>query len=263
MPVVGKTPAVWQAGLFMTFVLTAGQAWGQTVVVVDPDNACMSGALLHWTCIEGGVTQTFTADQQGFSWPTPECTRATVIASAFGYITDTLIVDRPRSESEEVRLTIQPLRVGLPSAEVEEQLDEPLSFMNSLEAGGMYRGIKSAVMSPEAQLAVNGEVQPRNVFAALPGANVWESDAAGLQLGIGVRGMSPNRSAHLSMRQNGHPIAADPLGYPESYYTPPMTMVEEVQWVSGASALQYGSLLGGMLNFVMRPAPFGRQGRPR
>ena len=259
MPVVGKTPAVWQAGLFMTFVLTAGQAWGQTVVVVDPDNACMSGALLHWTCIEGGVTQTFTADQQGFSWPTPECTRATVIASAFGYITDTLIVDRPRSESEEVRLTIQPLRVGLPSAEVEEQLDEPLSFMNSLEAGGMYRGIKSAVMSPEAQLAVNGEVQPRNVFAALPGANVWESDAAGLQLGIGVRGMSPNRSAHLSMRQNGHPIAADPLGYPESYYTPPMTMVEEVQWVSGASALQYGSQLGGMLNFVMRPAPFGKK----
>ena len=64
--------------------------------------------------------------------------------------------------------------------------------------------------------------------------------------------MSPNRSAHLSMRQNGHPIAADPLGYPEAYYTPPMPFVEEVQWVSGASALQYGSQLGGMLNFKLR-----------
>ena len=41
------------------------------------------------------------------------------------------------------------------------------------------------------------------------------------------------------MRQNGHPIAADPLGYPEAYYTPPMLFVEEAQWVSGASALQY------------------------
>ena len=58
--------------------------------------------------------------------------------------------------------------------------------MNALEAGGMYRGVKSAVLSPSSQLVVDGENQTRNVFAALPGANVWESDAAGLQLGLGA-----------------------------------------------------------------------------
>ena len=48
------------------------------------------------------------------------------------------------------------------------------------------------------------------------------------------------------------PIAADPLGYPEAYYTPPTRAVREVRMVSGAGALQYGSQLGGMLDFVLR-----------
>ena len=258
MHVVGKAFLVGRFTLFMTLIVAHVQAFGQKVIVVDPNDVGLSGVLLQWTCLDGGEAQTFTLDEQGFLWPTPECKKARAIASAFGYVTDTLVLERPSDTMAELRLPLEPLRVGLQSAEVVEQSDEPLSFMNSLEAGGMYRGIKSAVMSPSAQLAVAGEVQPRNLFAGLPGANVWESDAAGLQLGVGVRGMSPNRSAHLSMRQNGHPIAADPLGYPESYYTPPMTMVEEVQWVSGASVLQYGSQLGGMLNFVMRPVPLGK-----
>ena len=45
---------------------------------------------------------------------------------------------------------------------------------------------------------------------------------------------------------------ADPLGYPEAYYTPPTRAVREVRMVSGAGALQYGSQLGGMLDFVLR-----------
>ena len=252
--VAGKSTATRLVGLFAVLALAAAEAWGQTVVVVDPNNVPLSAATLNWKCVEGGVAQTVTLDQLGLFWPTPECQKATVVVAAFGFVTDTMLLERPHDEDSALQLMLQPLLVDLSSAVVEEQPDGALTFMNSLDAGGMYRGIKSAVMSPEVQLAVGGEVQPRNVFAALPGANVWESDAAGLQLGVGVRGMSPNRSAHLSMRQNGHPIAADPLGYPESYYTPPLTMVEEVQWVSGAAALQYGSQLGGMLNFVMRPA---------
>ena len=258
MPVVGSSPLAWQAILFFTLALATGRSWGQRVVVVDLNNQPLESAFLRWTCRGGGQPQNVTIDEQGVSWPTPKCSEATVVASAFGYLTDTLVLVRPASEQVDLRITLQPMSVDLPSAEVEEQSNEPLAFMSSLEAGGMYRGIKSISIAPEAQLAVGAEVQTRNVFAALPGANIWESDAAGLQLGIGVRGMSPNRSAHLSMRQNRHPIAADPLGYPESYYTPPMTMVQEVQWVSGASALQYGSQLGGMLNFVMRPAPLGQ-----
>ncbi|GMV52762.1 MAG: TonB-dependent receptor [Chlorobi bacterium] len=94
----------------------------------------------------------------------------------------------------------------------------------------------------------------RQVFAGIAGLNVWESDALGLQLGIGGRGLSPSRSSNFTTRQNGYDIAADPLGYPESYYTPPMEMVERINIVRGGGALRYGTQFGGMVNFgLLKP----------
>lgn len=95
----------------------------------------------------------------------------------------------------------------------------------------------------------------RQLFAKVPGLNIWESDNAGLQLGIGVRGLSPNRTSNFNTRQNGYDIAADALGYPESYYTPPSHAVERIEVVRGAASLQYGTQFGGMLNFKMKNAP--------
>ncbi len=76
----------------------------------------------------------------------------------------------------------------------------------------------------------------RQVFATVVGLNVWESDALGLQLGIGGRGLSPDRTSNFTTRQNGYDIAADPLGYPESYYTPPMDAVERIEIVRGGGS---------------------------
>lgn len=92
----------------------------------------------------------------------------------------------------------------------------------------------------------------RQVFATVVGLNVWESDALGLQLGIGGRGLSPDRTSNFTTRQNGYDIAADPLGYPESYYTPPMDAVERIEIVRGGGALRYGTQFGGVINFLLR-----------
>ena len=51
-------------------------------------------------------------------------------------------------------------------------------------------------------------------------------------------------------------MSADPLGYPESYYAPPIEAVTKIEYVSGAGALQYGSQLGGMLNFQIKSGKF-------
>jgi len=58
---------------------------------------------------------------------------------------------------------------------------------------------------------------PRELFAKIPGLNIWESDAYGIQLGVGGRGLSPDRTTNFNTRQNGCDISADALGYPESY----------------------------------------------
>ena len=127
-----------------------------------------------------------------------------------------------------------------------------ISFMNSIEKMGIYEGKKTEVIHMDA-LAHNASTNnARQAFAKVSGLTIWESDYAGLQLGIGARGLSPNRSSNFNVRQNGYEIAADPLGYPESYYTPPLEATEKIEFVRGAGALQYGTQLGGMVNFVIK-----------
>lgn len=130
-----------------------------------------------------------------------------------------------------------------------------LGRLKSVEGVVVYEGKKSEVVALRditANLATNN---PRQVFSRVAGLNIWESDGAGLQLGIGGRGLSPNRTSNFNTRQNGYDISADALGYPESYYTPPTESLQRIEVVRGAASLQYGTQFGGMLNFVMQQPP--------
>lgn len=134
----------------------------------------------------------------------------------------------------------------------------PMSFLKSIEGTSVYASRKTEVISLQkvnANLSTNNS---RQIFAKVAGLNIWESDAAGLQLGIGGRGLSPNRTSNFNVRQNGYDISADALGYPESYYTPASEAIERVEVVRGAASLQYGTQFGGLLNFVMKKGPEDR-----
>lgn len=126
--------------------------------------------------------------------------------------------------------------------------------LRQVEGMAIYAGKKSEVVNlskSKANLATNNG---RQVFAKVAGLNIWESDAGGIQLGIGGRGLSPNRTSNFNTRQNGYDISADALGYPESYYSPVPDMVERIEVVRGASSLQYGTQFGGLVNFKMKRA---------
>lgn len=102
---------------------------------------------------------------------------------------------------------------------------------------------------------VNGNIvnnTMRQVLAKVPGIHIWESDGSGIQIGVATRGLSPNRSWDFNVRQNGYDISADPFGYPEAYYNPPLAAVQRLQIVKGAGSLQYGPQIGGMLNYVIK-----------
>ena len=135
------------------------------------------------------------------------------------------------------------------------QKSSTISRLRSVEGTAIYEAKKSEVIMMDlitANLATNNS---RQIYSKVPGLNIWESDAGGIQLGIGGRGLSPNRTSNFNTRQNGYDISADPLGYPESYYTPPAEAIEQIQIVRGAASLQYGTQFGGMVNFVMKKGP--------
>lgn len=113
----------------------------------------------------------------------------------------------------------------------------------------------NAVIQVESLSGAKSTANPREMFAKVPGLNIFENDGAGIQVGIGGRGLSPNRTANFNTRQNGYDISADALGYPESYYTPPFEALKSVEIIRGSASLQFGTQFGGLLNFVIKDAP--------
>lgn len=116
----------------------------------------------------------------------------------------------------------------------------------------IYAGKKTEVVNLgalDANLITNNS---RQVFSKTPGVMVWESEGSGMQVGVAVRGLSPNRSWEFNVRQNGVDISSDPFGYPEAYYNPPMQAVDRIELIRGGASLQYGPQFGGLLNYVLK-----------
>ncbi len=134
----------------------------------------------------------------------------------------------------------------------DRQSDFGFTRLRAVESMGIYEGKKTEVILPEQLVANLATNNARQVYARVAGLNIWENDGAGLQLSIGGRGLDPNRTANFNVRQNGYDISADALGYPESYYTPPIEAVGKIQIVRGAASLQYGTQFGGLINFVLK-----------
>ncbi len=119
----------------------------------------------------------------------------------------------------------------------------------------IYDGKKHEILKIDQLSGNKSSGTARELYAKVPGLNIWESDSYGIQLGIGGRGLSPNRTANFNTRQNGYDISADALGYPESYYSPPTEALDAIEIIRGAASLQYGSQFGGLLNFrIKKPA---------
>ena len=121
--------------------------------------------------------------------------------------------------------------------------------MRTIEHMVLTHGKKTQLIDVQSLSGNKSTNNARELFASVPGLNIWESDGGGLQMGIGARGLSPNRTAHFNTRQNGYDISADALGYPETYYTPPAEAIQNIQMIRGAASLQFGPQFGGMLNF--------------
>jgi Fe(3+) dicitrate transport protein len=160
---------------------------------------------------------------------------------------------RISDQNQSVRIQLSPRSQILAEIMITDaQSSFGFSRMRAVENLGIYEGKKSEVIIPEQLVANLATNNARQVYSRVAGLNIWENDGAGLQLSIGGRGLDPSRTSNFNVRQNGYDISADALGYPESYYTPPVEGIGKIQIVRGAASLQYGTQFGGLINFVMK-----------
>lgn len=136
----------------------------------------------------------------------------------------------------------------------EKQTVSEIDRMPELKENVLYAGKKTEVIQLDkinADLSINNT---RQIFAKVPGISIWENESSGIQIGVSVRGLSPNRSWEFNVRQNGYDISSEPFGYPETYYTPPMEALRKIEVIRGAASLQFGPQFGGLLNYQIKQA---------
>jgi len=151
-------------------------------------------------------------------------------------------------------IELSPLLISLKNVEVIASDFETFNIrkLNDIEKMSVFSGRKTEVIKVNQAVASLATNNARQIYNQVSGLNVFQNDDAGLQLNIGGRGLDPNRTSNFNTRQNDYDISADVLGYPESYYTPPVEALEEIQIVRGAASLQYGTQFGGLLNFIFK-----------
>lgn len=216
--------------------------------VVDRDNNPLSNVLVE---VSSNDNSTFTDDSGSFSFDLLkdqtykiffDHINAPLRELSFRISVDTIVV-----------VQLEVADIELSTVTITSDADAfGIRQLRAIEEGGLYVGKKTEVINIEKLLGNKAANNARQAFAKVPSLNIWESDNAGLQLDIGGRGLSPNRSANFNTRQNGYDMSADALGYPESYYNPPLEAVQQIEVVRGAGALQYGSQFGGLINFKLK-----------
>lgn len=135
-----------------------------------------------------------------------------------------------------------------------EVVSKKTTLLNSLP------GAASRISAKELQLVA--PLSGNEVLRRLTGMHVVDEEGAGLRLNLSIRGLDPDRSRNVLLLEDGLPVALNPYGESEYYYTPVMDRMLGVEVLKGSGQLLFGpQTIGGVVNFVTKDPPAQREGR--
>ncbi len=121
----------------------------------------------------------------------------------------------------------------------------------------LFRKIPGSVsVISQKQINLISPLSGNNIVKKIPGLNVVDEEAAGLRINIGIRGLDPDRSRSVLMLEDGIPVALNPYGEPEMYFTPVIDKMKGVEVLKGSGQIMFGpQTIGGVANFITADPP--------
>lgn len=149
-----------------------------------------------------------------------------------------------------------------PGADDPAAHEEDDDYQRTVVVGSMFdqdalpRVAGSAHVIDQRELEEHEYDDVHRVLGSVPGVYVRGEDGFGLRPNIGLRGANPDRSAKVTLMEDGILLGPAPYAAPAAYYFPLSTRMVGVEVFKGPSAIRYGpNTIGGAINMLTRGIP--------
>lgn len=137
-----------------------------------------------------------------------------------------------------------------------EPTDSNVTTFNSIlfqtKPNGLFESLPgSASIISNAEIRNVAPLSANEIFRRIAGVHVVDEEGAGMRINIGIRGMDPDRSRGVLVLEDGIPVALNPYGEPEMYYSPVIDRMSGVEVLKGSGQVMFGpQTVGGVVNYI-------------
>ena len=137
---------------------------------------------------------------------------------------------------------------------------ESVTIVGSAEDFRNLPGSVAVISNEDLQKTMDTDIH--KILSAVPGVFFRTEDGYGLRPNISIRGTTIDRSAKVTIMEDGVLVAPAPYTSASAYYFPTAGRINQVEVVKGPSAITQGpSTIGGALNLISTPIPTSDEGK--